>query len=96
MAIKESAKDWYKEMHGHSVYGNMTDGVVPIPPVEKDTIVESVLEKYQERSETGKLKYGKTLDRKDLTMKQWLTHLQEELMDATLYVEKLLKEIQSL
>tara|TARA_R100001480_G_scaffold2087_1_gene6331 strand:- start:188 stop:478 length:291 start_codon:yes stop_codon:yes gene_type:complete len=96
MAIKESAKDWYKEMHGNSVYGNMTDGVVPIPPVEEDTIVESVLEKYQERSDTGKLKYGKTLDRKDLTIKQWLTHLQEELMDATLYVEKLLKEIQSL
>ena len=96
MAIKESAKDWYKEMHGNSVYASMTDGVVPLPPVEEDTIVESVLEKYQERSETGKLKYGKTLDRKDLTMKQWLTHLQEELMDATLYVEKLLKEIQSL
>jgi len=96
MAIKESAKDWYKEMHGNSVYASMTEGVAPIQPVEEDTIVESVLNKYQERSETGKLKYGKTLDRKDLTMKQWLTHLQEELMDATLYVEKLLKEIQSL
>ncbi len=96
MAIKESAKDWYSEMHGNSVYANMVDGVVPIPSADEDTVVKSVLDKYQERSEIGKLKYGKTLDRKDLTMKQWLTHLQEELMDATLYVEKLLKEIQSL
>jgi len=89
-------KDWYKDMHGYSVYENMSKGIVPIPPAKEDTVVESVLDKYQERSETGKLKYGKTLDRKDLTMKQWLTHLQEELMDATLYIEKLLKEIQSL
>jgi len=96
MAIKESAKDWYKEMHGNSVYANMVDGIVPTPQVKEDTVVKSVVDKYQERSEIGKLKYGKTLDRKDLTMKQWLTHLQEELMDATLYVEKLLKEIQSL
>ena len=89
-------KDWYKEMHGSSVYKNMTKDIIPIPPAKEDTVVKSVLDKYQERSETGKLKYGKTLDRKDLTMKQWLTHLQEELMDATLYIEKLLKEIQSL
>jgi len=89
-------KDWYKDMHGYSVYENMSKGIVPIPPAKEDTVVKSVLDKYQERSEAGKLKYGKTLDRKDLTMKQWLTHLQEELMDATLYVEKLLKEIQSL
>lgn len=96
MAIKGSSKDWYKDMHGYSVYENMSKGITPIPPAKEDTVVKSVLDKYQERSETGKLKYGKTLDRKDLTMKQWLTHLQEELMDATLYVEKLLKEIQSL
>ena len=96
MAIKGSPKDWYKDMHGNSVYENMTKGITPIPAAKEDTVVKSVLDKYQERSETGKLKYGKTLDRKDLTMKQWLTHLQEELMDATLYVEKLLKEIQSL
>ena len=96
MAIKGSPKDWYKDMQGYSVYENISKGIVTIPTVKEDTEVESVLDKYQERSEAGKLKYGKTLDRKDLTMKQWLTHLQEELMDATLYIEKLLKEIQSL
>jgi hypothetical protein len=74
----------------------MSKGIVPIKSPDEDSIVKSVRDKYQERSDVGKLKYGKTLDRKDLTMKEWLNHLQEELMDATLYIEKLLKEIQSL
>lgn len=58
-----------------------------------DKIVESVVSKYQQRSEVGKKKYGVTLERDDLNFNQWLTHLQEELMDATLYVEKLKLEL---
>ena len=58
-----------------------------------DSIVESVLNKFKERSEEGIKKYGVTLDRKDLNGLEWLTHLQEELMDATLYIEKLKKEL---
>ena len=57
-----------------------------------DTIVDSVRFKYKRRSEVGIDKYGTTLDRDDLDVVQWLTHLQEELMDATLYVEKLIRE----
>ena len=59
----------------------------------KDSIVESVLEKFKQRSEEGIKKYGVTMDRKDLNGLEWLTHLQEELMDATLYIEKLKKEL---
>tara|TARA_B100000925_G_C22006672_1_gene474019 strand:- start:192 stop:464 length:273 start_codon:yes stop_codon:yes gene_type:complete len=59
-----------------------------------DTIVTSVVEKYLERSRVGKQKYGTTLDREDLDKIQWLVHLQEELMDATLYIEKLKKELE--
>lgn len=58
----------------------------------KDTIVKSVLDKYKQRSEVGIKKYNKTMDRNDLSLLDWLTHLQEELMDATLYVEKLKQE----
>ena len=61
-----------------------------------DSIVESVLDKFKERSEEGIKKYGVTLDRKDLNGLEWLTHLQEELMDATLYIEKLKKELEHL
>jgi len=58
----------------------------------KDSHVEKVINKYKERSEAGIRKYNNTLDRKDLSFVQWLTHLQEELMDATLYIEKLKSE----
>jgi succinate dehydrogenase flavin-adding protein (antitoxin of CptAB toxin-antitoxin module) len=57
-----------------------------------DPFVKKVIEKYQERSEAGIKKYNNTLERNDLSFIQWLTHLQEELMDATLYIEKLKAE----
>jgi hypothetical protein len=55
----------------------------------EDPIVLKVLSKYYERSQLGIQKYGRTLDRDDLNLTDWLNHLQEELMDATLYIEKL-------
>lgn len=57
----------------------------------KDLIVQSIIDKFNERSETGINKYGTTLDKNILTFDEWLTHLQEELMDAALYIEKIKK-----
>tara|TARA_R110000796_G_scaffold59842_6_gene138164 strand:+ start:1543 stop:1725 length:183 start_codon:yes stop_codon:yes gene_type:complete len=59
-------------------------------------MVNNVVEAFLTRSNVGKEKYGTTLDRNDLKPLQWLIHLQEELMDATLYVEKLKKELGNL
>lgn len=56
----------------------------------KDEIVETIVTKFKQRSEAGIKKYGTTLDRNDLTEKEWFTHLQEELMDACLYCQKLI------
>ena len=58
-----------------------------------DPILMKVLTKYQERSEIGIKKYGTTLENNSLPLMDWLSHLQEELMDATLYIEKLKQEI---
>jgi hypothetical protein len=54
----------------------------------KDKIVQQVVDKYATRSAVGYMKYGTTLE--DNTKDNYLKHLQEELMDATLYIEKLL------
>jgi hypothetical protein len=62
----------------------------------KDSIVESVIKKYRERSELGITKYGVTLDRKDLTIEDWITHAQEEAMDLSLYLERIKQEIEIL
>ena len=59
----------------------------------KDQIVEQVKGKCDERSEIGIAKYGTTLERGDLSLLDWLSHLQEELMDATLYIQKLKNEL---
>ena len=61
--------------------------------METDTVVLSVIRSFQERSRVGQLKYGTTLDRTDLTPQQWAQHMQEELMDAILYLERLKREM---
>jgi succinate dehydrogenase flavin-adding protein (antitoxin of CptAB toxin-antitoxin module) len=55
----------------------------------QDKYVQSVKEKFEQRSQTGIKKYNTTLEIEDLDFLDWLNHLQEELMDATLYIEKL-------
>lgn len=62
----------------------------------KDTIVESVINKFKERSEVGIKKYGVTLDRTDLSVLDWIKHAQEEAMDFILYLEKLKNESHNL
>jgi hypothetical protein len=57
----------------------------------EDSIVRSVIDSFRTRSEIGILKYGKTLDRNDLTFLQWIQHTQDELIDSILYLEKLMK-----
>lgn len=54
-----------------------------------DSVVNAVVNKYKDRANTGFQKYNTTLDREDLTELEWLNHLQDELMDASLYVQKL-------
>jgi hypothetical protein len=56
----------------------------------KDCIVLSTIEKMKSRSEIGMAKYGTTLQENNKD--NYLTHLQEELMDAILYIEKLMKQ----
>jgi len=63
------------------------------PEVVKDTIVESVVKQFKERSEVGIAKYGVTLDREDLTLIEWLEHTKQEQMDSVLYLEKAIKEL---
>ena len=53
-------------------------------------IEDNVCKKIKARSEIGKKKYGVTMEEEILSIHEWLNHLQMELMDASVYVEKLL------
>jgi hypothetical protein len=54
-----------------------------------DHIVDSVVDKFVERAQFGREKYGVGLDREDLTFPNYVTHLREELMDGILYLQKI-------
>lgn len=71
----------------------MSEAATPTPPPaaapQLDSVVRAVLDKFVQRAQFGKAKYGTDLDREDLTPLEWIQHAQEEHMDAILYLEKL-------
>ena len=46
----------------------------------------------RDREQFGLGKYGTTVDRTDLSVKQWLQHAKEEAMDSVLYLDRLIQE----
>lgn len=60
-----------------------------------DSVVSAVISAFQKRADFGKKKYGTDLDRKDLSVLEWIQHAQEENMDAILYLEKLKQEFKT-
>jgi hypothetical protein len=60
--------------------------------VFRDPVVQRVVDKFVSRSDVGYKKYGVTLEKDKSNIFQWINHLQEELMDAVLYLQKLKEE----
>ena len=63
----------------------------------RDPVVKNVVDKFVERSNTGFSKYGSTLDdERRFKMKDlqgYLNDIQEELMDAVLYIQTAREEL---
>ena len=59
-----------------------------------DKNVEDVVSQLREREKRGLSKYGVNTERTDLSTLEWLQHLQEELMDAAVYVERLMNDME--
>lgn len=57
--------------------------------LKTDSIVDSVIDQFIDRSRMGKRKYSTDLDRTDLSLSEWLQHAIEEHMDAILYLKKI-------
>ena len=55
----------------------------------RDPIIQKVVEKFISRSDVGYNKYKVTLDEDSKSINEWLNNIQEELMDAVNYIEKL-------
>ena len=52
-----------------------------------DPVINRVINKFVDRSNAGMNKYGVSMTRGDTTPREWLIHLQEELMDGVNYIE---------
>ena len=65
----------------------------------RDPVVRKVCDKFVQRSDIGYEKYGDTLDdERRLKMKglqKYLNDVQEELMDAVLYIQAAREELQA-
>ena len=83
---------WLNTEEGQD-YWNEWDDKKPLKK-QKDTIVESVINQFKQRSEVGINKYGVTLDRTDLNTLEWMIHLREELQDGLLYLERIIQDTQ--
>jgi len=68
--------------------------------VFRDPVVERVVEKFVDRSNVGYEKYGTTLHEERVTklkgLYKYINDVQEELMDAILYIQAAKEEIQDL
>ena len=53
------------------------------------SLEDKVCSRIQQRAEVGLAKYGVTMERTDLSEKEWLEHAQEEALDLAVYLEKL-------
>jgi hypothetical protein len=79
----DSIKKFYEQIGFHLTSTNEVK--------QSDTIVEDVIHKFNHRSKIGIKKYNTTLAESKEGELAFLVHLQEELMDSILYIEKLLK-----
>jgi hypothetical protein len=83
-----------KDKYFENLKGFITDtttGLLYEARPKKDGIVESVKNKLDRRSEKGIKEYGTTLEDNPDGFYRWLRELQEELLDAVLYIEKIKK-----
>ena len=53
---------------------------------------DAVIAKVAERAKLGLAKYGVTVERTDLTRRQWLQHAQDEAMDLAVYLQRLIDD----
>lgn len=58
-----------------------------------DKIVQQIVQKYEQRSDVGIRKYGTTLENNNTD--NFFNHLLEELMDASLYIQKIMDIIKN-
>ena len=82
--MSDSIKKWEEMLEAGGYVSDSTYN-----HISKDLIVENVIRTMRARSKEGIQKYGTTLYDSPDGFYKFLNHLQEEMMDGILYIEKL-------
>ncbi len=61
--------------------------------IERDPVVEAVRADLLSRSQVGIRKYGVTLARDDLSLRDWAEHAMHEALDQALYLKRIIMEL---
>ena len=85
-----STDDENHESYGAMMHRGLRDAEQP-----RDAVVEAVREDLLRRSQVGIKKYGVTLERTDLSLRDWLEHAYEEALDMANYLKRTIMEIDS-
>ena len=87
--------DWHipKDINGNNF--NIEPLTTFSKNLTKDKIVLQVMNDLNDRSRIGVEKYGVTLERNDLSLKDWLQHAYEECLDQANYLKRAIIEIEN-
>lgn len=67
--------------------------IIPANGQPIDAINQAVLNKIINRAIQGMKTYGVSMERTDVSTVEWLKHLQEELLDGAVYLERVIRDL---
>lgn len=92
--MHDKQAEWVRSKCANYERDNVEEAKIPVYEIQPlktlDKIVSNLLQKYLKRSYAGLNKYNTTLE--DNNKDNYLLHLQQELQDGSLYIEKLLQQ----
>lgn len=57
------------------------------------SVEESVIAEIKERAKKGYAKYGTTMTRNDLSLRDWAQHALEEALDLAIYLKRIIRDL---
>jgi hypothetical protein len=92
-SLQDHQQDFPGPIKGQATH-NYEEIRVPPKQWEKQpcSITEQVVNDFKTRSLLGLQKYGVTLDRKDLTLRDFLQHAYEECLDQAKYLKRAIQD----
>lgn len=77
-------------MEQNTSYGQMDVKYTTKPDF---SVEESVISEIRDRAKKGYAKYGTTMTREDLSLRDWAQHALEEALDLAIYLKRVIRDL---